>query len=77
MSDIDNCYYLAFASNETELTDLITCDIWDAYDTYNDPDTLIDNPFPFYLIDTKTKKVLKKIELSIQKHIQIKEVGRI
>ena len=29
MSDIYNCYYLAFASNETELTDLITCDIWD------------------------------------------------
>jgi hypothetical protein len=31
---------------------------------------------PFYVIDVETKKVLKKIDLSIQKHIEIKEVGR-
>lgn len=74
--DIFNCYYLVFANNEQELVNLITCDIWKCCDIYNDSDILIDNPFPFYLIDVETKKVLKKIELSIQKYIEIKEVGR-
>lgn len=74
--DVFNCYYLAFASNEKKLVDLITCDIWKSCDTYNDPDILTDNPFPFYIVNVETKKVLKKIELTIQKRITIKEVGR-
>ena len=74
--DIFNCYYLAFANNEQELIDSITCDIWESCDTYNDPDILTDNPFPFYIVDVETKKVLKKIELTIQKRITIKEMGR-
>ena len=74
--DVFNCYYLAFASNEQKLVDLITCDIWKSCDTYDDPDILTDNPFPFYIVDVETKKVLKKIELTIQKRITIKEVGR-
>lgn len=68
-------YYHAFADKEGELVDLIIHDIWEGYDAYNDPDILIDNPFPFYLIDVETKKVLKKIELSIKKYIRIETVG--
>lgn len=75
-NDIFDCYYIAFSNNEKKLIDLITCDIWEGCDTYNDPDILIDNPFPFYIVDVETKKVLKKIELTIQKRITIKEVGR-
>lgn len=76
-NDMFDRYYLAFASNEQKLIDLITCDIWEGCYIYDDdPDILINNPFPFYVIDVETKKVLKKIELSIQKHIEIKEVGR-
>ena len=74
--DIFNSYYIAFASNKQELVDLITCDIWESCDTYNDPDILTDNPFPFYIVDVETKKVIKKIELTIQKRITVKEVGR-
>lgn len=74
-NDIFNCYYLAFANNEQKLVDLITCDIWEGCDTYNDPDILIDNPFPFYIVDVEAKKVIKKIELTIQKRITAKEVG--
>lgn len=68
-------YYRVFANNEHELINLMTHDIWEGYDTYNDPDILIDNPFPFYLIDVETKKVLKKVELSIKKYIRIETVG--
>ena len=55
--EVFNCYYLAFASNEQKLVDLITCDIWESCDTYNDQDILTDNPFPFYIVDIETKKV--------------------
>lgn len=69
--------YYALRTNEQKLIDLITCDIWEGCYIYDDdPDILINNLFPFYVIDVETKKVLKKIELSIQKHIEIKEVGR-
>lgn len=74
--DVFNCYYLAFASNEQKLVDVLTRDIWKSYDTCNDPDILTDNPFPFYIVNVKTKKVLKKIEITIQKRTTIKEVGR-
>ena len=75
-NDIFDCYYLAFSNNEKKLIDLITCDIWESCDTYIGPDVLTDNPFPFYIVNIETKKVLKKIELTIQKRITIKEVGR-
>ena len=68
-------YYRVFANNEHELVNLMTHDIWEGYDAYNNPDILIDNPFPFYLIDVETKKVLKKVELSIKKYILVETVG--
>lgn len=68
-------YYRVFADNEPYLITLITHDIWEGYDTYNDPDILIDNPFPFYIINVETKEVLKKVELSIKKYIRVETVG--
>lgn len=40
-------------------------DLWSLLDTYYEPDILDDEVFPFYIIDTDTKMVIKKIGLSI------------
>ena len=39
-------------------------DLWSLLDTYYESDTLDDEVFPFYIIDTDTKTVIKKIGLS-------------
>lgn len=57
--------YRTFAKNETHLMEQLEDDLWSLLDTYYEPDTLDDEVFPFYIIDTDTKIVVKKIGLSI------------
>lgn len=57
--------YRTFAKNETHLMEQLEDDLWSLLDTYYEPDTLDDEVFPFCIIDTDTKMVVKKIGLSI------------
>lgn len=57
--------YRTFAKNETHLMEQLEDDLWSLLDTCYEPDTLDDEVFPFYIIDTDTKMVVKKIGLSI------------
>ena len=57
--------YRTFCKNETHLMEQLEDDLWSLLDTYYDPDILDDEVFPFYIIDTDTKMVVKKIGLSI------------
>ena len=57
--------YRTFAKNEAHLMEQLEDDLWSLLDTYYESDTLDDEVFPFYIIDTDTKMVVKKIGLSI------------
>ena len=57
--------YRAFENDEPSLIEHLKYDLWNLLDTYYESDTLDDEVFPFYIIDTDTKMVVKKIGLSI------------
>lgn len=64
--------YRTFAKNEAHLMEQLEDDLWSLLGTYYEPDTLDDEVFPFYIIDTDTKTVIKKIGLSFVHAIKTK-----
>lgn len=56
--------YRTVAKNEAHLMEQLEDDLWSLLTIYYEPDTLDDEVFPFYIIDTDTKTVVKKIGLS-------------
>ena len=52
--------YRTFAKNEAHLMEQLEDDLWSLLDTHYESDTLDDEVFPFYIIDTDTKTVIKK-----------------
>ena len=64
--------YRTFAKNEAHLMEQLEDDLWSLLDTHYESDTLDDEVFPFYIIDTDTKTVIKKIGLSFVHAIKTK-----
>lgn len=66
--------YRIFENDEPSLLEHLECDLWSLQDTYYEFDTLDDEVFPFYIIDTDTKTILDKIGLSFVRTIKTKTI---
>lgn len=65
--------YRAFGNDEPSLIEHLEYDLWNLLDTcYESSDTLDNEVFPFYIIDTDTKTVVNKIGLSFVHTIETK-----
>ena len=70
--------YRAFENDEPSLIEHLKYDLWNLLDTcYESSDTLDNEVFPFYIIDTDTKTVVNKIGLSFVHTIETKTLDQI
>lgn len=66
--------YRVFENDEPSLIEHLEHDLWSLQDTYYESDTLDDEVFPFYIIDTDAKTILDKIGLSFVRTIKTKTI---
>ena len=66
-------YYVVKQDNEHDLMCCLNNDLWELSSTFCNSYYICGMSFPFYIVDTVTKKVIKKLILTFEVQINVQE----